>query len=203
MVAEASLTERRRKSSRGAPWRVAPEAISDPACHPWAKSLAMLSGLMAATKKVRVPPTDLPQGTTLLDLTDDDVGERAGFVMSLFDYVREELEEFIAAGCPAKRDVEMRSSMEWALGMASSKFRGAPEWRDARESDVLKAIEQGGYDVEPKDAPALLLTAAVVDLAIEAEKRFFEVISAHSNELVAAERRAKRKGQKKARPRAH
>jgi hypothetical protein len=98
---------------------------------------------MAATKKERVPPTDLPKGTTLLDLTDDDVGERACFVMSLLDYMREELEEFIVLPS-AQLELRCREGLDISRtrsrgSVGGTMTRALPEGRDSRATASLRA----------------------------------------------------------------
>jgi hypothetical protein len=109
---------------------------------------------VAAPSKEPVPPADLPEGTSLLDLPDVEVAERAEFSLAIFDMLRKELESFVAAGCPLKRDEKVRTTMTNVISMSIATFRGANEWRAARERSATATPRAYGTApaLDPRDS---------------------------------------------------
>jgi hypothetical protein len=131
-------------------------------------------------------PDDLPEGTTLLDVPDREVLERAQVFAQLFEYITKQLEEFVAAGCPDDNEKLMKG-VSMVLFYNLDAFRGAEEWRAQHEGAVRTAIEQGVLQGNPEDAPEYLLAAIWCDLALEAEERFWAKVREHTDELQESE----------------
>jgi hypothetical protein len=148
-----------------------------------------LESLTAQAADEPVPPPDLPEGTTIVDLPDDDVRERAEFSAALFEFASDKVKEFVAAGCPLEDDEDVRSNMTFALQMSLSTFRGAKEWRKAHGPAVSAAVQDGALGGRPEDAPAVLKAAIWVDEALKAEEEFRALLQAHAPRLAAAERK--------------
>ena len=96
---------------------------------------------MASPSKEPVPPTHLLEGTSLLDLRDIEVALRAGFSLAIFDALQKEVESFVAAGCPLKRDKKLRTTMTNAISLSFAAFRGADQWQAARQGAIQRAME--------------------------------------------------------------
>jgi hypothetical protein len=127
-------------------------------------------------------PDDLPEGTTLLDMPDHEVLERAQVFAQLFEGITEQLEDYIAAGCPDDDDSLMRS-VTMVLYYNLDAFRGAEEWRAQHEAAARTALEQGALRGNPDDIPESLLAAFWCDVALRAEETFWATVREHAEEL--------------------
>jgi hypothetical protein len=137
-------------------------------------------------------PAPVPDGTTLVDLTDEEVRERADFSAGLFGFATDKVKEFVAQGCPRERDEEVRGHMTFALTESRSTFRGAEEWSRDRAAAVGAAIKAGALEGRPEDAPAVVMAAILVDMALKAEADFWAIVKKHAPRLAAAERGAEK-----------
>jgi hypothetical protein len=155
---------------------------------------------VAASSKEPVPPADLPEGTSLLDLPDVEVAERASFNRAIFDALRSEIESFVAAGCPVKRDKKLRTTMANLLATSFATYRGAEEWRAAREDDLQRAIEDFGPERPVEEMPTLIRAALFVAAAKDAENLFRATILKHMAALKAAEEKKAKKAPRARRP---
>jgi len=144
-------------------------------------------------------PDDLPEGKTLADLPDDEVQERAEVLAGMFDWLRGNVEKFVAAGCPAEDEEEFRQRITACLDYYVAAFRGVHEWREAREEAIRAAVEQHAQRGAPDDAPAVLNAAVWCEVALEAEESFWAAIRDHEGEL----RESGRWAEKLRRVRAH
>jgi hypothetical protein len=131
-------------------------------------------------------PDDLPEGTTLVDVSDREVLERAQVFAQLFERMTEQLEEFVAAGCPDDDDMFIKN-VTMVLYYNLDAFRGAEEWRAQREGAVRAAIKQGALRGNPEDVPESLLAAFWCDLALQAEEAFWAKVREHAEELGESE----------------
>jgi hypothetical protein len=131
-------------------------------------------------------PDDLPDGTTLLDVPDREVLERAQVFAQLFEHITRQLEEFVAAGCPDD-DEELMKGVTMVLCYNLDAFRGAEEWRAQREDAVRAAIKQGAFRGNPEDVPESLLAAFWCDVALQAEETFWAKVREHAEELGESE----------------
>jgi hypothetical protein len=124
---------------------------------------------VASPSQEPVPPTHLLEGTSLLDLRDIEVALRAGFGLAIFDALQKEVESFVAAGCPLKRDKKLRTTMTNAISLSFAAFRGADQWQAARQGAIQRAMEDAGPDCPPQQMPDLLKAAFFVAAAKDAE----------------------------------
>jgi hypothetical protein len=132
-------------------------------------------------------PDDLPEGTTVADLSDREVLERAQVFAQLFERITEQLEQFVDAGCPDDDEALMKN-ITMVLYYNLDAFRGAEEWRAQREGAVRRAIEQGALQGDPDDVPESLLAAFWCDVALKAEEAFWAKVREHADEFGESER---------------
>jgi hypothetical protein len=95
-------------------------------------------------------PDDLPEGTTLLDVPDHEVLERPEVFAQMFDWLRGQVENHVAAGCPAEKDEDFCRTIMGCIDYYVSAFPGARDWRQARDDAVRSFIKQGALKGLPR-----------------------------------------------------
>jgi hypothetical protein len=143
-------------------------------------------GIVVRRDEARLPEA-LPEGTTLVDLPDGEVRERAELVATLLSLACSELNRFVDEGCPPEEDEKVRCLLTGALQQSASMLPGAGVWREERESAFREVIESGALRDEHGDVPDLVLAALWCDLALKAEGDLWDALGEHSTALKDAE----------------
>ncbi len=136
-------------------------------------------------------PQDLPEGTTIADLPDHEIHERALVIARLFDLLNSDLQEYVAAGCPADQEHELLWRISGGLAYYVSVFRGASEWRESCEPAVRAALANVSLSGKLEDVSDLVMAALCCDAAFKAEEAFWETIRKHEKMLRQVEARRK------------
>ena len=133
-------------------------------------------------------------------MPDDEVQERAEVLAHMFDWLRGNVEKFVAAGCPVEEEEQFLRGITACVEYSVAAFRGPDDWREAREAAISTALEQHAARGAPDDDVPTVLNAAVwCEAALEAEESFWTAIRDHEGEL----RESGRWAEKLRRVRAH
>jgi hypothetical protein len=130
-----------------------------------------------------VAPRPLPAGTTLADIPDREVWDRAAYVADLFQDARDLVKQFIAEGYPAEESYELCVAALATLEFAASRLPGAREWHEKNEPGVGVAVKAGGLDGRVEDVPPIIPAVFWCEVALGAEEEFWAVVRAHEAKL--------------------
>jgi hypothetical protein len=123
-------------------------------------------------------PSELPDGTTVADLPDEEIEHRARFVAALFGSMTSKLRDFVARGCPADEQELLLRLLTNGLELSVTTFRGAAGWRESHEEAVEQALVEWRAATArgSENVPSLLTAALLCDVAFGAEEEFWDVV---------------------------